>query len=250
MRGTALLFVCTALLGLACSSEPVAGDENGNGGSGGKGSGGSKATAGAPTSPCSGALRQELQLVDEVSPRAVTVLEMNGAELVVYVDATAGGADGTEPWVYLSLSTGQGVALTDLDALVSTDWDLALRRFVIRTNGGDSGPGQGGALRVNLPWDSVDEGTLAGRMPPAEAWFDAECNLTTDTSTGDVITTFSGWDEYDLETHTLTPADAVYLTQGADGALYKVAILDYYSNPNGTHGTIPGRYRLRIAPLP
>jgi hypothetical protein len=240
MRGKALLLVFhTSLLGLACSSQPVGGDDESNGGA-----------AGVPDSPCSGALRQELTLVNEVSPRTVSVLETDGDERVVYVDATAGGSDGSEPWVYISLATGEAVPLTDLDALDSTAWDLGLRRFVIRTNGGDSGPGQGGALRVNLPWASVDADTLGDRTPPSEAWFNDDCELTVDESTGDVITTFSGWGEYDVSTHLLTPADAVYLTQGGDGALYKVAVLDYYSNPNGTHGTVAGRYQLRIAPLP
>jgi hypothetical protein len=242
MRGKAVLLASAALLGLGCSSEPVDDDDD-------TGSGGQPTTEPADN-PCSAALRQELALVDEVTSRSVTVLEASGDEQVLYVDATAGGPDGTEPWVYISLASGQAVALSDIDALGSTEWDLALRRFVLRTNSGDSGPGQGGALRVNLGWSSVDAETLGNRTPPSELWFDAECNLTVDSSTGDVITTFSGWSEYDLMTHLLTPADAVYLTLGGDGALYKVAILDYYSNPNGTHGSTPGRYQLRIAPLP
>lgn len=237
MRAKALVF--TSLLGLACSSQPVSHENDSNAGG-----------AAATNNSCSGALRQELQLVDEVSSRAVSILESNGEELVLYVDATAGGPNGTEPWVYVSLATGEAVPLTDLEALGSTAWDLALRRSVIRTNSGDSGPGQGGALRVSLPWASVDAETLGSRAPPSEAWFTDECELTVDSSTGDVITTFSGWSEYDVSTHLLTPADAVYLTRGGDGALYKVAVLDYYSNPDGTHGKVSGRYQLRSAPLP
>jgi hypothetical protein len=141
------------------------------------------------------------------------------------------------------------VALTDLDALKSTAWDLALKRFVVRTNGGDSGPGQGGALRVALAWDSVDGSTQGNRVLPTESWFDADCNLTTGDQ-GELITTFTGWSEYDLATHTLAPADAVFLTGGGDGARYKVAVLDYYSNPDGTHGRLDGHYKLRVAALP
>jgi hypothetical protein len=85
---------------------------------------------------------------------------------------------------------------------------------------------------------------------PVEDWFDEECNLTVSADANELITTYSEWSEYNQQTHVLTPVDAVYLTQGADGSLYKVAILDYYSNPNGTHGTTAGRYQLRIAPLP
>jgi hypothetical protein len=191
-------------------------------------------------------------LVEAASTATVSVLEESAAERIVYVDATAGGLDGQDenPWVYLSLSSGEGVALDDVGALTSTAWDLALKRFVIRTNSGDSGPGQGGAIKVTLPWVDVDQGTLGSRDVLTENWFDDDCNLTVDASTGDLITTFSGWSEYDEATHVLAPADAVFLTRAADGSLYKVAILDYYSNPNGTHGSTPGRYRLRIAPLP
>ncbi|HKY37391.1 MAG TPA: HmuY family protein [Polyangiaceae bacterium] len=246
--------VMIALSMSACASEPIDADEGmGAAGSGGSAGGAGKGNGGAPAAnPCSGALKQELSLVDEVSTASVSVLSQNGSELVVYVDATAGGIDGQDqnPWVYISLASGAAVPVGDLDALMSLDWDLALKRFVIRTNSGDSGPGQGGAIRVMLSWDDVDASTLGTRRVAVEDWFDEDCSLTIDAATGDVITTFSGWSEYDEATHVLAPADAVYLTQGADGTLYKVAILDYYSTPTGTSGTTPGRYRLRVAPLP
>jgi hypothetical protein len=227
-------------------------------GAGNSSAGGSASTAGsandggegtAAPSACSAALRQTLGLVDEVSTATVTQLE-TGADLVLFVDASAGGLGGQDdyPWVYLSLSRGEAVPLTDLEALQSKAWDLALKRFVIRTNSGDSGPGMGGALRVALPWESVDSSTQGGRMLLTESWFDADCNLTLDDQ-GELITTFSGWSEYDAATHVLTPVDAVYLTAGGDGARYKVAILDYSSNPDGSHGRTSGRYKLRVAAL-
>jgi hypothetical protein len=140
------------------------------------------------------------------------------------------------------------VEVSDLGALESAAWDLAFERFVVRTNGGDSGPGQGGALRVALGFDDVDASTLGDRALPTEAWFDDDCNLTLDDS-GAPVTTFSGWSEYDQATHVLSPAAVTYLVSGGDGALYKVAIEDYYGTPNGTHGTVAGRYLLRTAPL-
>jgi hypothetical protein len=241
MRRSSIPFV-SFLVGIAlaivgCDSKPI--DAEGSAGA-------------AATNPCSGALRQSLSLVDAVSTATVTLLSDNGSELVVYVDASVGGINGQDdfPWVYISLATGAGVAVGDIDALDSLDWDLALKRNIIRTNGGDSGPGQGGALRVALAWEDVDASTLGTRPVPVEDWFDDECNLTLSADANELITTYSGWSQYDLQTHVLTPVDVVYLTQGADGSLYKVAILDYYSNPNGTQGNTAGRYQLRIAPLP
>src|SRR5688572_22837513 len=140
-------------LALGCSSDPVADAAGSAGstvvaGSAGTDAGGS---SGMLPSACSGALRQALGLVDEVSSATVAPLE-TGAELVLFVDASAGGLGGQDdfPWVYVSLATGTAVALTDLEALKSSAWDLAFKRFVIRTNSGDSGPGKGGALRVGL----------------------------------------------------------------------------------------------------
>src|SRR5688572_313667 len=138
-------FGCLVMIALsmsACASEPIDANEGmgaaSSGGSAGTGGGGN-GNGGAPAvNPCSGALKQELSLVDEVSTATVSVLTQNGSELVVYVDATAGGINGGDqnPWVYISLASGEAVPVGDLDALTSLDWDLALKRFVIRTNSG------------------------------------------------------------------------------------------------------------------
>jgi HmuY protein len=251
-RGLGFAAACLALFA-GCSSTPLGDDESAGGaatdGTSGSGTGGS---ASATPRPCSGALRQSLSLVDEVSTAAVKTLSEAGDERIVYVDASVGGIDGqdTHPWVYLSLATGQAVAVTDLEAFDSMAWDLALKRSTLRTNSGDSGPGKGGAIRVALAWDKVAASTLGNLPLPIEEWFDEECSIVKD-ATNNLVTTFSDWSEYDEATHVLAPADAVYITAGADGALYKLQILDYYSTATGTHGaaTNSGHYKLRIAPL-
>lgn len=251
-RGTFSSFATSMLLVLGCESKAIDA-EPGATEPGATEPGAAGASGAAAPNPCSNALRLKLTLVDEQSTARVETLAQDGTELDVYADASAGGLNELDenPWLYVALASGTGVALGDLEALDSRDWDLALKRNVIRTNGGDSGPGQGGALRVLLDWDDVDESTLGSRELPVEDWFDDECNLTVDTSTGELITTFSGWSEYDEATHLLAPAEAVYLTQSADGSLYKVAILDYYAKPDGSHGTKDdaAHYLLRIAPL-
>lgn len=66
-------------------------------------------------------------------------------------------------WTYICLS-GEGrvvgqCALTDTVAQrawsARTDWDLAICNGMIRTNGGASGIGQGGAAVINAPYDDV-----------------------------------------------------------------------------------------------
>lgn len=241
------------LLLWGCSSTAIGDD--GAGGSAGNGSAGAPGDGGAgsdtpPPRPCSGALKQSLSLVDEVSTAAVSTVSESGGERIVYVDATAGGIEGQDrhPWVYVSLQTGEAVALTDLEALESKGWDLAFKRFLVRTNSGDSGPGEGGAIRIALDWDQVDGSTLGSKSLPAEDWFDADCMLEVDVN-NELITSFTGWSEYDESAHVLNAAKVTYIAAAADGTLYKVAILDYYGTPAGKHGTVAGHYLVRIAPL-
>jgi hypothetical protein len=245
-RGVRVALGCL-VLSWACSSAPVDDDPQP---SGSAGSGGNPSSQTTPR-PCSAALKQLLSLVDEVSSASVSILDEAGDERTLFVDAVAGGSNAKDknPWVYVSLATGAAVALTDPQALDSTSWDLAFKRNLIRTNGGDSGPGQGGAVRIALGWDQVDRATLGKKTLPSEDWFDADCMLELG-DTGEIITTFGAWDDYDEATHLLTPADVVYITASADGTLYKLAILDYYSTPTGGHGSTAARFKLRIAPLP
>ena len=236
----------------SCSSKPVGDDESGTGGTGGSAANTAGSSNGDPTpSACSAALRQSLSLVDEVSTAPVSILSESEGERTLYVDASVGGLSNqdTHPWLYLALATGQAVPLTDLEALKSKAWDLAFKRSVVRTNGGDSGPGKGGAIRIALPWGEVDSSTLGGKALPVESWFDENCEVARD-SAMNLITTFSGWSEYDEANHVLSAApDVVFVTAAADGSLYKVELLDYYSTSTGGHGSVAGRYKVRVAPL-
>ncbi|RYZ05253.1 MAG: hypothetical protein EOO73_20770 [Myxococcales bacterium] len=241
MRAVLLALI---VISSACSSTSIP-DE---------GAAGSSASGGSTSPPpraCSGALKQSLGLVDEASSADVTVLSEAAPERTLYVDASAGGIDGQDEhaWVYVSLATGEAVTLTDLAALESRAWDLAFKRFVVRTNSGDSGPGRGGAIRIGLDWEQVDASTVGDKILPIEEWFDDDCTLKVDEN-AELITTFTGWSEYDPVEHVLNAADVTYVVAGAEGALYKVAILDYYSKPDGTRGTTAGHYLVRVSPLP
>ena len=97
--------------------------------------------------------RSDANLCD---PELITLLPLNDAVTSVQasaqasgdvytmaIDASGGGiySYAQEPWVYVNLSRGEIVYISDYAALSSTDWDIALRRYVIRLNGGVSGPG-------------------------------------------------------------------------------------------------------------
>ncbi|HNF99249.1 MAG TPA: hypothetical protein PK493_18265, partial [Pseudomonadota bacterium] len=66
------------------------------------------------------------------------------------VDATAGGSMSysKNPFVYLDLIAGKKAELTDVQAAQSGAWDIAFKRWQIKINGGDSGPGGVGAALV------------------------------------------------------------------------------------------------------
>lgn len=92
-----------------------------------------------------------LQLDLKVAPGAglITNTAVDGGFKTV-VDAVAGGSPPTDSFVYGKFTdTGlTKVSLGDQAALDALDWDIAFRRFVLRLNGGDSGPACTGAVAL------------------------------------------------------------------------------------------------------
>lgn len=186
-----------------------------------------------------------------VSAGEVTVLSTAGTAKTLFVNASAGGtmAAAQNPWIYVDLKEGKRVDVTDPGSFTSTAWDLGIKRPLLRTNSGDGGPGQGGAVFLEgKTFDAVTAADAASATIATEQWFDAQCNLTTD-PTGAIATTFAGWYDYDQATNKLTPHAGVFIVRGADGSLYKLAIDDYYANPDGTSGMAGGRYKIQVGPL-
>lgn len=198
---------------------------------------------------CSTARNQLLVPVDKVSQAQVSIVSTNAGTKKIYVEAAAGGPSGAakNPRVYVDLSAGKRVDVTDVSASTSTAWDLALKRTVIFTNSGDAGPGQGGggdALKAFEGVTSVD----AGKAKP-EKFFDADCNPQTD-PIGGPLTSFSDWYDYDQATNGVTPRDTTYVVKGGTGKLFKVKILSFTANPDGTtNRTATGYYLLQVAEL-
>jgi len=113
-------------------------------------------------------------------------------------------------WVKLHLDDG----ITDDE----NDWDIALRRFALRVNGGGSGTGYGLAQWVE--GSDLSNSSAA----PSEAW------STDGTDSSEIV--FSDWFNYNGMTHALTPKDRTYFVRGHDGMrYYALTILDYYSDP-------------------
>jgi HmuY protein len=199
-------------------------------------------------SSCSAAIAQTLKPIDSVSKGAVTIVSDAGGVRVLSIDATAGGpnAFANDPYVYVNLETGTRVDVTDKTARASVGWDLALKRYVIYTNGGDGGGGQGGATHVSKAFSVVTGADATGFA--TESFFDADCNAKND-AIGGLLTTFSDWFTYDQQTNRLAPAAFTYVVQGGTGKHYKVGLLDYYGAADGGTGGASGELLLEVAPL-
>ena len=67
----------------------------------------------------------------------------------------------TDTWAYVVLATGTLVSVDDPDT--STDWDVAFSATVMKTNGGASGPGLGGAREADSSdWDAISTAPTVG----------------------------------------------------------------------------------------
>jgi hypothetical protein len=195
-------------------------------------------------------LPQNFQPVAAVSTGTVVNLpdpDREGAFLTT-VDASAGGQQSaTQPFLYLDLDAEEGaraVAIDDVASFDSTEWDIALKRFVIRSNSGDSGPAdeevasvEGEELRAE---DSVPSATFAD-----DDWSGADCSLITD-ERGGPRTRFSNW--YQVETGSFNPRPLLHVVRLGQGRYAEIDITTYYGDQaNPSRG---GVYVLRWRRFP
>ena len=144
------------------------------------------------------------------------------------VDASA-----TDAWVHLALD---GDELTVVDPATSTEWDLALQRTAIRTNGGASGPGVGGARLATESWDTLSTTDTVGFVR------DALLPLPGPPGSGEAPgnEVLAAWYDYDPTTHAVSARpDDVYVIRGAAGDYAKLRIT----------GWDDGVYTLELAPV-
>lgn len=215
----------------------------GSGIGGAGGAAGAAGTAGGGAATCAAAKAQLLKPVDSVSSGTVTVLAEDAGKKTVFIDASAGGSQmaTANPRVYVNLEQAKRVDVTDDTAATSTGWDLAIKRPILFTNGGDGGIGLGRARLVDKDFDAITAADATSLL--VESFFEVDCTPRTDT-TGAVKTTFDGWYDYDMASMTLSPHPGTWIVRGGTGKLYKLRILSYYANADGSQGMSGGRYKL------
>jgi hypothetical protein len=222
--------------GAAAGTSGSAGDgnvpEGGAGGSGGE------------AASCETVRAGLLGPIDTVSTGLVQVTsDANAALVTMVIDASAGGymAAANNPYIYVSLAAKARVDVSDRQADSSAAWDLALKRDNIRSNGGDSGPGNAQvAALVGADFDTTTATAATDADFAQDSFIDpATCEPSVD-AVGKPLTTFDGWYDYDAATNGVAPADRVYLVRGANGtSLYKLKITGYYVDvPDGQGGTV------------
>ena len=180
---------------------------------------------------------------DKVSDGEVTNT-VDGADFVTTVDASAGGFgnETKHAWVYLKF-TADGATRVDIDdetALDSMDWDLAARRFILRLNGGSSGPSCVGADAVAgaATYESLTEIPTDAAYTEDDFYTD-QCEMINDDSglPGSPQVALAAWWDY---TSCLATTEQPFLIQLADGHVIKFVVESYYGDAQDECNTTGG----------
>ncbi|HJL18813.1 MAG TPA: HmuY family protein [Sandaracinaceae bacterium LLY-WYZ-13_1] len=188
--------------------------------------------AGAPREvPCVDEQISQLMLLDTVASGAITD-ETEGDAFQHHVDATAGGRAPTESFVYARFEDDglQKVEVDDEAAFESTEWHIAFRRFVVRVNGGVSGPSRVTVARTapGTDFEALDA-VPEGLMFRQEAYFTETCEYVSDGSgIGSPATALSSFWSY---AGCVSMTGNVYVLALPSGRHVKLEVLSYY-NPD------------------
>lgn len=163
------------------------------------------------------------------TPAEATLTPGDTADRVT-LDAGLGGAAmaAESSWVYVDVTAGELVALSDVDAFESDTWTLAFKRTEIRSNGEDSGPGAWMVTRVEgTTFDAASAGRNA-EWATDDFVDDTTCEVRTE-GRGTPVTAFGIWYDYDPESHAVSaPEGVVYvLYDAATHGAYRVEIETY-----------------------
>ena len=163
-------------------------------------------------------------------------------------------ASDREAWVYFSFANRMGIE-APADPESSLEWDLAFRRFLIKSNGGVSGAGSVSVAALSgVAFDDLEEAPATGYLqdvagdPPEpdpgtpDNVIQPEVDYAFNVDNGESPT---GWYGYDPASHTLSPAAVVYVVQALDGRFYKLEFVRYYDLAGS-----PAILTLRFAEVP
>lgn len=183
------------------------------------------------TLACEDEMILDLSLHDDKVADAEVTTTTDGNDFVTAVEASAGGfgEEANNPWVYVKFTpTGaQRVDIDDETALDSLDWDIAARRFILRLNGGTSGPGcVGAAAFLEQTYEGLSS-VPAGLTYVQDDFYTSDCTIVNDSSglPGSPQVALAPWWSYDS---CVATTDHPFLIQLADGNIVKFTVEQYY----------------------
>ena len=204
--------------------------------------------------PCIDDMILDLSLHDdEVSDGAVTNSQ-DGDTWTTTIDASAGGYQqaSSNPWVYVKF-TDEGAVRVDIDdesALESMEWHLSARRFILRLNGGASGPScVGAAAFLESSFEDLTE-VPDGLTYNTDDYYSGDCTIINDSSglPGSPQVVLAPWWSYSA---CVATTGVPFLIQLDDGRVVKLVVDAYYGtgqagcNNNDNPGDDSGNYIMR-----
>jgi hypothetical protein len=174
-----------------------------------------------------------LRLLTAPSPAAVTTTVVESGIYESQIDATGGGLPPSLSFVYVRFGEAglEKVDIGDEAAFESMDWDLAFRRYLIRVNGGASGPSC-----VDVA--AVGDAPLASlARVPLGVEYETDLFLEPPTCTagenntdpmGAPLTAISGYFSYEA---CLAMTGENYIIRLRNGRYVAMQVIAYYSKP-------------------
>lgn len=174
---------------------------------------------------------------DNQDPGAQSPLKVSteGSVVNAQVDATS-----EEAWIPVDVD-GAAAVLPEGDAT----WDVAFRRFAVKTRGGVSGTGgvEVAKWAEGVAFDAATQAPAVGWTVDAEGQPDPQNPMNIPGAPSNFFNQDPWWD-YNPSTHLLSPSARVYAVRTDTGATFKVQFQGYYDSV----GT-PGHVSLRWAPV-
>ena len=151
------------------------------------------------------------------TPRPVEAIGHLTEPTVYTIDARSDNV-----WIYFDFSRGAVVPVLDPKR---DGWDLAFKRYVMRTNGGRSNPdGQGAVLKLQ------ERHLAAVSQVPEDADFEADVHPKNRLHAFNPV--LEKWYNYSYLANVLAPKPAVYVIRTQEGKYAKMRLLSYYCTGN------------------
>jgi hypothetical protein len=225
-------YLLALMLLVACADDTAETDDGGVNGEDGAAGGEPK---GPPLNevPCIDQSITQLGLFEEPAPGAVREEEEIDGALETTIDATGGGMTPTTSFVYGRFTEDgfEQLDLSDEEAFESGAWQIAMRRYVVRLNGGVAGPGAITVARTAPNTDFYElDATPDGLDYRTEEYFTESCDFVSDGSgIGAPATALASFWSY---SGCVEMTGNVYVVELEDGRHVKLQVLAYYTLEN------------------